>query len=118
MKRLPSWDGVIEPTVVGVRWNGAAETNWQLEGDYIRFDWNRQLYRSEVTHYVITAEVLDTGTSDFNGDGSVNFSDFIAFAQKYGTAKGDEGFDAKYDLDGKGSVDFADFIQFAKAYGT
>ena len=59
-----------------------------------------------------------TGTSaDFNGDGSVDFSDFLAFAQQYGRSEGDEGYDARFDLNGNGSVDFQDFLAFAQQYG-
>ena len=56
-------------------------------------------------------------TPDFNGDGSVNFNDFIAFAQKYGSGEGDADYDAKYDLDGSNDIGFIDFVQFAQAYG-
>ena len=49
--------------------------------------------------------------TDFNADGKVDFLDFLAFAQNYGTTS------AAYDLDGSGRVDFADFLQFVKSYG-
>ncbi len=60
----------------------------------------------------------EPGTSaDFNGDGSVDFSDFIAFAQNFGRSEGDANFDARFDLSGDGSVDFSDFIAFAQQFG-
>ena len=55
--------------------------------------------------------------ADFNGDGSVDFSDFIAFAQNFGRSEGDANFDARFDLSGDGSVDFSDFIAFAQQFG-
>ena len=55
--------------------------------------------------------------SDFNGDGIVNFDDFFAFAQAFGTAQGQPGFDPKFDLDGNGKVDLDDFFLFAAAFG-
>jgi enediyne biosynthesis protein E4 len=56
-------------------------------------------------------------TSDFNGDGKVDFSDFIAFAAQFGKKIGDEGWDVRLDLDGDGEIGFGDFISFATAFG-
>lgn len=53
--------------------------------------------------------------ADFNGDGSVNFPDFLLFADVFGQAVPPA--DAIYDLDGSGTVDFPDFLQFADAFG-
>ncbi|MDE2998713.1 MAG: hypothetical protein OXU79_06500 [Gemmatimonadota bacterium] len=59
-----------------------------------------------------------TGTSaDFDGNGRVDFSDFIAFAQNFGRSDGDADYDAKFDLNGNDSVDFGDFIAFAQQFG-
>ncbi|MCY3765883.1 MAG: choice-of-anchor D domain-containing protein, partial [Gemmatimonadetes bacterium] len=56
-------------------------------------------------------------TVDFDGDGTVGFSDFLQFAGVFGTSRGDRGYDARYDLDGNGSVGFSDFVIFAGAFG-
>jgi len=48
---------------------------------------------------------------DFDGSGSVDFSDFFLFADAFG------GTDPLFDLDGSGSVDFADFFLFADNFG-
>lgn len=48
--------------------------------------------------------------ADFNGDGQLNLSDFIAFARAF------NGTDAAYDLNGDGRVDFADFLLFAQSF--
>ena len=48
---------------------------------------------------------------DFNGDGAVNFADFIAFAGAFGTER------PEFDLDGTGRVDFGDFLIFAAHFG-
>lgn len=55
--------------------------------------------------------------ADFNGDGNVDFSDFIAFAQNFGRSVGDDNYDAKFDLTGDDRVDFSDFIAFAQQFG-
>lgn len=56
-------------------------------------------------------------TADFDGDGTVGFSDFLQFVGVFGTSRGDEGYNARYDLDGNGSVGFSDFVIFAGAFG-
>ena len=55
--------------------------------------------------------------ADFDGDGKVGFSDFVAFAGKFGTSQGDGRYEAKYDLDGDGQVGFGDFVAFAGFFG-
>ena len=59
-----------------------------------------------------------TPSPDFDGDGTVGFSDFIAFASKFGTQRGDAAFDARFDLDGDGETGFSDFLAFARQFGT
>ncbi len=56
--------------------------------------------------------------ADFDGDGTVGFSDFLQFAGAFGSGRGDAGYDARYDLDGNGSVGFSDFVIFAGSFGT
>lgn len=55
--------------------------------------------------------------ADFDDDGTVGFSDFVAFAGNFGTSQGDGRYDAKYDLNGDGNVGFADFVAFAGFFG-
>ncbi len=55
--------------------------------------------------------------ADFDGDGTIGFSDFLAFAGKFGTAHGDGRYEAKYDLNGDGQVGFSDFLAFAGFFG-
>ena len=54
---------------------------------------------------------------DFDGNGKVEFTDFVIFARGYGKSSGQEGFVAKLDLNNNGRIDFADFVEFARAYG-
>lgn len=49
---------------------------------------------------------------DFSDDGKVDFDDFFAFADAFGTRE------QRFDLDGSGSVDFQDFFHFADLFGT
>ena len=54
---------------------------------------------------------------DFDGDGTVGFSDFVQFASRFGEQQGDVDFDARFDLDGDGQVGFSDFLIFARNFG-
>ncbi len=58
-----------------------------------------------------------TPNSDFNGDGRVDLSDFLLFASQFGLSRGDEQYDAKYDLDEDGVIGFGDFLIFVNAFG-
>lgn len=59
-----------------------------------------------------------TPTPDFNGNGTVDFPDFIAFAGAFGLRTDQANFDAKFDLDTSGDIGFSDFLIFATAFGT
>ncbi len=58
-----------------------------------------------------------TPTPDFNGDGTVDFGDFLLFARGFGARRGDQGYDARFDLDGNGEIGFTDFLKFATEFG-
>ena len=55
---------------------------------------------------------------DFDGNGSVDFSDFLLFASAFGSVSTDAGFDARFDVDTDGKVGFTDFILFSEGFGT
>ena len=55
---------------------------------------------------------------DLDGDGNVNFADFLAFAGKFGSRLGQERYDARCDLNGDGEIDFDDFLIFAADFGS
>ena len=68
----------------------------------------------------ITVNSHDHNTAslpDFDGDGTVSFSDFLQFAAKFGLSPGDDGYDARFDLNGDGEIGFSDFVIFARNYG-
>lgn len=54
---------------------------------------------------------------DFDGDGTVDFSDFSQFAAKFGQSKGDDGYEARFDLNGDGEIGFSDFVSFSQNFG-
>ena len=54
---------------------------------------------------------------DFDNDGVVGFADFLQFAGRFGSERGDETYEAKYDLNSDGSIGFPDFLIFAASFG-
>ncbi|MDP2735246.1 MAG: PKD domain-containing protein, partial [bacterium] len=48
---------------------------------------------------------------DFDGSGTIDFPDFVAFARAFGSDQ------ARFDLDGNGTVNFTDFLVFASFFG-
>ena len=54
---------------------------------------------------------------DLDGDGTVTFADFLTFAGRFGSRRGQEHYDARCDLDGDGQIGFADFLIFANSFG-
>ena len=60
---------------------------------------------------------LQALTPDFNGDGVVNFADFLLFGGQFGSRQGDGRYEAKYDLDSDGAIGFGDFLIFGKSFG-
>ena len=53
---------------------------------------------------------------DFDGDGSLGFSDLQAFARRFGAERGDGNYDPIFDLDDDGKVGFNDFVLFALSF--
>ena len=58
-----------------------------------------------------------TPTPDFDGDGTVGFSDFLAFSGQFGSSRGDGIYQVRYDLNSDGAIDFPDFLIFIGSYG-
>ena len=79
------------------------------------------LARSTTSREVLTTTNAITfnaiASPDFDGDGTVGFSDFVQFAWRFGDRQGDAGFDARFDLDGDGEIGFSDFLIFARNFG-
>ena len=63
------------------------------------------------------ASANTTPSADFDGDGIVGFSDFLAFVEKFGSSQGDETYQVRYDLDGNGEIEFSDFLVFVDSFG-
>jgi len=59
-----------------------------------------------------------TKQGDFDGDGDVDFSDFLLFAAGFGKTSADTDFSSVLDLSSNGAVDFDDFLIFATISGS
>ena len=66
---------------------------------------------------LLSSRVLGTPSADFDGDGTVEQDDFFLFADVFGSRRGGEKYDAKYDLDGDDAIGFSDFFIFADNFG-
>ena len=69
--------------------------------------------------YTLSIAELVSGpaASDFDGDGEIGFSDFLAFASAFGKTAGEVGFDPTFDLDGDLRATFSDFLIFVQNFG-
>lgn len=65
----------------------------------------------------VTIALRSVPSPDFDGDGRVGFMDFVLFASRFGSTRGDGTYEAKYDLDIDGAIGFSDFVIFARDFG-
>lgn len=59
----------------------------------------------------------DRLSPDFDGNGVVDFADFLIFAAGFGSRPGDANWNPALDIDRNGETDFSDFLIFAASYG-
>ncbi len=69
--------------------------------------------RTAVSYFRATLPELH---ADVNGDGVVEFGDFLLFAKSYGKTRGESGYDPAADANADKRVDFSDFLIFAHGY--
>ena len=60
---------------------------------------------------------ITAADADFDGDGVVDFPDFLLFVDGYGSSMGQTTYKAKFDFDNNGAVDFQDFLAFIGVFG-
>lgn len=69
---------------------------------------NRPKYGSCILF--ISLLVFQVPTADFDGNGNVDFVDFLGFVRAFGSTN------ARYDLNNNGTVDFPDFLELATQF--
>ncbi len=75
---------------------------------------------SGLQSYSFSLRPIDPATaepSDFDGNRTIGFPDFLLFAEHYNRQAGRLGFDPTYDLDGDFRIGFSDFLIFVGRYG-
>ena len=109
-----------------------SETEIRLAGaDLIRGEPREAMTRS----VSVVLQVAAPPSPDFDGNGVVDFPDFVLFAGAFGYREGDDlparlpvrstqtdsaqagKYEAKYDLNGDGEIEFSDFVIFAGSFG-
>ena len=53
---------------------------------------------------------------DFDGNGEVEFADFVLFASKFGSTQGDQVYEARCDMNNDGEIELGDFTAFAAEF--
>jgi hypothetical protein len=122
-------------TIAVLWWDGANETmtNIAYAGTQAQFYFNKTGLTSGTYSYRVyandtagnmgvsetrTVTVNVTTKGDFNGDGHINWDDFLVFADAYGSSEGDANYDVLADFNNDGDVDWDDFLMFADVYET
>ncbi len=106
-------EGTLSVTTVATDENGRAATTLTLGSQPGTNTVVATVKDLEPVTFTATARAA----SDFDGDGTVGFADFVQFAAQFGLSQSDEGYDARYDLDDNGAIGFSDFLIFANAFG-
>ena len=65
----------------------------------------------------ITLQIAKPPSPDFNRSGTVGIPDFLLFVDVFGSRKGQEGYDSKYDLNMDGEIGIGDFLIFVDSFG-
>ncbi len=135
---LPNGHTVTQPDTtsvrIGVSWSsGSASVNTGLVGtlrlrttpsfsDTEVWLEHAELTRGGQTETIspaagVALQVAAPPSPDFDGDGVVGFSDFVAFVGVFGSQRGDGKYVAAYDLTQDGGIGFDDFLVFASNFG-
>jgi len=92
-------------------------------GDYY-VNASKSMFRLNSTYVTVgTGETVTVDMTlllqgDMNNDCHVDWTDFLMFADAYGSSVGDPSYNVLADLDNDGAVDWTDFLMFADVYGT
>ncbi|MDE2887995.1 MAG: fibronectin type III domain-containing protein [Gemmatimonadota bacterium] len=74
-------------------------------------------FETATTPISVALQIPAAPSPDFDGNGTVDFPDFLAFVSVYGTQAGQYKYDAKYDLNRDGKIAFEDFEILTLSFG-
>ena len=66
---------------------------------------------------VVTLRLAKSPSPDFNGNGIVDIPDFLLFVDVFGTRRGQDSYESKYDLNVNGEIGIPDFLIFVDNFG-
>ena len=90
------------------------------EGSNVRLFIDRMVAISETVSWSAGTPSYDPVAGpdvDFDGDGSVGFTDFLLFAAAFGSISSDDTYEIRFDLDTDGQIGFTDFLTFSQGFG-
>ncbi len=87
------------------------EVQFTINEDSSLTDEFGQIWNAESPIEIIDPNVVDTILGDIDGNGTVEFADFLILSENFGTNAEDG------DLDGNGEVGFADFLLLSNNFG-
>ena len=74
-------------------------------------------FETVTTAISVALQVAAAPSPDFDGSGTVDFSDFLAFVSAFGSEEGQDNYDAKYDLNRDSKIAFEDFQILTDNFG-
>ena len=111
---ITNWGWGVDTDIAkigGRRDDGADSTTHRGAQDEVAIWLDRVLTEEEVQSIWTAALGCTPGTGDIDGNGKVEFADFLVLSGTFGTAGG------AADLDCSGTVDFADFLTLSGNFG-
>ena len=67
--------------------------------------------------FPLSIQTSSTPSPDFNDNGIVDIPDFLLFVDVFGSQRGQEKYEEKYDLDMDGKIGVSDFLIFIDNFG-
>ena len=95
--------------------NGLARTRLTL-GETVGMDTVKAFVEGASDTLIFTT-LSPLPTPDFDGNGRVNFADFLALGNKMGSGRDRGSYEARYDLDGDGEIGMSDFRILTSRFG-
>ena len=117
-RTIKLWDVVTGTNIATLTGHGSGVTSVSFSPDgaiLASGSWDDTIKLWDMSLYITSSALASA--SDFDGDGTVDFFDFLQFVEKFGLSEKDEAYQARFDLNGDGVIGFGDFLIFVNAFG-